>query len=106
MAQNAKEKAVTPVASITGPKTPEISAAAESGALRAKDGVQSDKTNAQGDITNMLLTYDEVATRLKLQKRTVQRLVSKGVIRKISHMRQARFYWPDVLEDLRQRKSR
>ena len=53
-----------------------------------------------------LLTYDDLVERLQIPRRSLERLVSKGVLRKMPGLRLARFYWPDVLSDLRNRKGR
>jgi excisionase family DNA binding protein len=54
---------------------------------------------------NQVLTYRDLVTRLQIPLRTLERLVSKD---EIPHKRfgyHVRFYWPDVLDWLRNQKG-
>lgn len=54
---------------------------------------------------NSVLTYQDLVSRLQTPKRTLERLVSKGEIPYKRLGRQVRFYWPDIVDWLRNQKG-
>ena len=55
---------------------------------------------------NQLLTYEEAAERLKLGRRTLERLVSRERIPYRRVGRNVRFYWPQLVDWLSPKQRR
>lgn len=65
----------------------------------------SANTDDGAPLFDNLLTYTDLIPRTQIPKRTLERLVSKREIPCIRLGNQVRFYWPDVLEALRNQKG-
>lgn len=55
------------------------------------------ETSAEVLLIDEILNYEQLCARLKLPKRTVERMVSKDEIPYKRIGRTIRFYWPDVM---------
>ncbi len=84
---------------------PEIDPKGNSGDANIESATKHHLSAKGAALFEKLLTYDDLVPLLQMPKRSIERLVSRGVIRKVAGMYQVRFYWPDVLEDLRNRKG-
>ena len=54
---------------------------------------------------NEALTYDEVAERLRLSRRSLERLVAANKIPHRKLGRAVRFYWPQIVDWLARKKG-
>lgn len=61
----------------------------------------SDAQSHQRSLTLLVLSYDELAERIKIPRRTLERLVSNGGIPHRKVGRAVRFYWPAIEDWLR-----
>lgn len=63
------------------------------------------EAQASAKLFDNVLTYEDLQTALKIPRRTLERMVSRGEIPHRKVRRFVRFYWPDIVAWLQNQKG-